>query len=131
MIGILEVNLEETATANLINKNQLRAIVISLLSLAILIFIILRLFEKIINRPLSELKDQMKKVQGGNLGVKLQPKKNDDIGDLRRQVLVQVTPSELVLELVTVEPGMLQVRVIVVQGRYIADIIDHFAIRLL
>jgi signal transduction histidine kinase len=90
VIGILEVNLDETSTADLIYKNQFRAIVISLLALAILIFIILRLFEKIINRPLSELKDQMKKVQGGNLSVKLQPKKNDDIGDLTQSFNVMV-----------------------------------------
>ena len=90
VIGILEVNLEETATANLIYRNQFRTIVISLLALAILIFIILRLFEKIINRPLSELKDQMKKVQGGNLSVKLQPKKNDDIGDLTQSFNIMV-----------------------------------------
>jgi signal transduction histidine kinase len=84
------VNLEETATANLIYRNQFRTIVISLLALAILIFIILRLFEKIINRPLSELKDQMKKVQGGNLSVRLQPKKNDDIGDLTQSFNIMV-----------------------------------------
>jgi two-component system NtrC family sensor kinase len=90
VIGILEVNLEEAATANLIYRNQFRAIVISLLALVILIFIILRLFEKVINRPLSELKDQMKKVQGGNLGVKLRPKKNDDIGDLTKSFNIMV-----------------------------------------
>jgi signal transduction histidine kinase len=90
VIGILEVNLEEAATAELIYKNQLRAIVISLIALAILIFIILRLFEKIINRPLSDLKDQMKKIQGGNLGVRLQPKKNDDIGDLVKSFNIMV-----------------------------------------
>jgi two-component system NtrC family sensor kinase len=84
------VNLEEAATANLIYRNQFRAIVISLLALVILIFIILRLFEKVINRPLSELKDQMKKVQGGNLGVKLRPKKNDDIGDLTKSFNIMV-----------------------------------------
>jgi len=90
VIGILEVNLEETATANLIYKNQFRAIVINLLALAILIFIILRLFEKIVNRPLSELKNQMKKVQDGNLGVQVQPKKNDDIGNLAKSFNIMV-----------------------------------------
>jgi len=90
VIGILEVNLEEAATANIIQKNQFRAVVISLLALAILIFIILRLFEKIINRPLSELKDQMKKVQAGNFGVQFQPKKNDEIGDLTRSFNIMV-----------------------------------------
>jgi signal transduction histidine kinase len=90
VIGILEVNLEEKATANMIYRNQFRAIVISLLALVVLIFIILRLFEKVINRPLSELKDQMKKVQGGNLGVQLQPKKNDDIGDLTKSFNIMV-----------------------------------------
>jgi signal transduction histidine kinase len=90
VIGVLEVNLEEAATADLIYHNQLRAVLISLFALAVLIFIILRLFERIINRPLSELKEQMKKVQGGNLGVQLHPKKNDDIGDLTRSFNIMV-----------------------------------------
>jgi signal transduction histidine kinase len=90
VIGILEVNLEEAATTHLIRKNQFMAIIVSLLALAILIFIILRLFERIINRPLSELKNQMKKIQGGNLSVYLKPKKNDDIGDLTQSFNIMV-----------------------------------------
>jgi signal transduction histidine kinase len=90
VIGILQVNLEKAATAHLIHKNQFMVIVISVLALVILIFIILRLFDRIINRPLSELKDQMRKVQGGNLGVHLIPKKNDDIGDLARSFNIMV-----------------------------------------
>jgi signal transduction histidine kinase len=90
VIGILEVNLEEAATTNLIRRNQFMAIIVSLLALAMLIFIILRLFERIINRPLSELKNQMKKIQGGNLSVHLQPKKNDDIGDLTKSFNIMV-----------------------------------------
>ena len=90
VIGILEVNLEEAATADIIYQNQLRAILISLFALAVLIFIILRLFERIVNRPLSGLKEQMQKVQGGNLSVQLHPQKNDDIGDLARSFNIMV-----------------------------------------
>jgi signal transduction histidine kinase len=90
IIALLEMNLEETPTAAFITKTQFKAVIISLLALVILIFITLRLFEKIINRPLSQLKEQMKKVQGGNLSVQLTPKKNDDIGDLTESFNVMV-----------------------------------------
>lgn len=80
--GILEVHLDDSATSALFHKNQVQGIIIGLLALGILTFIIIRLFEKIINRPLSELKNEMKKIPEGNLDFLLVPKKKDEIGDL-------------------------------------------------
>lgn len=80
--GILEVNIDYAATIALLQKNQLKGVIIALLSLAILNFVILRLFEKIINRPIFQLKDKMKKVQEGDLNIQLSSSKNDEIGSL-------------------------------------------------
>lgn len=91
IIALLEMDLEETPIATFIYKTQFNAVIISFLALAALIFITLRLFEKIINRPLSQLKDQMRLVQGGNLSVQLKPLKNDDIGDLTQSFNIMVT----------------------------------------
>ncbi|HUU51921.1 MAG TPA: ATP-binding protein [Candidatus Heimdallarchaeota archaeon] len=90
IIALLEINLIETPTVEFIYKTQLRSVIISFLALGILIFITLRLFEKIINRPLSQLKNKMKQVQGGNLRVQLRPLKNDDIGDLTQSFNIMV-----------------------------------------
>ncbi len=44
--------------------------------------IILRLFQRLINRPIRLLKDGMIKVQGGDLSVRWTPAKHDEIGSL-------------------------------------------------
>jgi signal transduction histidine kinase len=90
IIALLEINLRETPVVEFIYKTQLRSVIISFLALGILIFITLRLFEKIVNRPLSQLKDKMKQVQGGKLNVQLKPLKNDDIGDLTQSFNIMV-----------------------------------------
>lgn len=90
IIALLEIDLKETPVAEFIYKTQMRSVIISFLALGILIFITLRLFEKIVNRPLSQLKDKMKQVQGGNLNVQLKPLKNDDIGDLTQSFNIMV-----------------------------------------
>jgi hypothetical protein len=80
--GVLEVVFDYHEASDLLWKSQLKGIVPTVLSLGVLIFIILRLFERLINRPISLLKDQMKKVQDGDLTVHLDPLKNDEIGSL-------------------------------------------------
>lgn len=90
IVALLEINFKETPTAEFIYKTQLRSVFISFFALGILIFITLRLFERIVNRPLSQLKDTMKQVQGGNLHVQLKPLKNDDIGDLTQSFNIMV-----------------------------------------
>ncbi len=80
--GILEVNIDYSNTIGFLRKSQLKGVVIALASLAILVVIILRLFEKLINRPISSLKDMMAKVEKGNLHLQLHVKKHDEIGNL-------------------------------------------------
>jgi hypothetical protein len=80
--GFLEVEFDYREASTLLWKSQLKGIILAVLSLAVLTFIILRLFERLINRPISLLKDKMKKVQDGDLTVRLNPQKNDEIGSL-------------------------------------------------
>jgi hypothetical protein len=56
--------------------------VLALLALAGLTAIILRLFHRLINRPITRLKDGMKKLQQGDLAVRFAPTKLDEIGSL-------------------------------------------------
>ncbi|HDZ27149.1 MAG TPA: sensor histidine kinase [Candidatus Aminicenantes bacterium] len=88
--GILEVNIDYAATVALLQKNQLKGVIIALVSLVILNFVILRLFEKIINRPIFQLKDKMKKVQEGDLNIQLSSLKNDEIGSLTQSFAIMV-----------------------------------------
>jgi signal transduction histidine kinase len=80
--GLLEVEFDYREASDLLWKSQLKGIILAVLSLGVLTFIILRLFERLINRPISLLKDKMKKVQDGDLTVRLNPQKNDEIGSL-------------------------------------------------
>ncbi len=80
--GILEINVDYTAAAILLKKSQLKGILIGLVSISILIFIILRLFEKLVNRPISRLKGNMKTVQEGDLNIQFPVVKHDEIGNL-------------------------------------------------
>lgn len=80
--GVLEVVFDYREASDLLWKSQWKGIIPAVLSLGVLIFIILRLFERLINRPISLLKDKMKKVQDGDLSVRLDPLKNDEIGSL-------------------------------------------------
>ena len=88
--GLLEVEFDYRAASALLWKSQLKGIVLAVFSLGILIFVILRLFERLINRPISLLKDKMKKVQDGDLSVQLEPLKNDEIGSLSASFNVMV-----------------------------------------
>jgi signal transduction histidine kinase len=80
--SILEVDIDQSVAAALLQKNQIKGIFIALAALAVLSFVILRLFEKLINRPISQLKDQMKRVQEGDLDIQFSPSKKDEIGSL-------------------------------------------------
>jgi len=92
--GILEVNIDYANTIGFLRKNQLKGVIIALSSLTILVIIILRLFEKLINRPISRLKDMMAKVQEGNLHIQLPVKKHDEIGNLTKNFNLMVKNLE-------------------------------------
>ena len=47
-------------------RSQWKGMALALLALGILTLVILRLFEKLINRPISRLKTAMARVQGGD-----------------------------------------------------------------
>ena len=80
--GILEVSFDYSEAVSLLHKSQLQGVIIALVALAVLSFIVLRLFNKLINRPLSQLKNAMKKMQEGDLNVQLPIRKKDEIGSL-------------------------------------------------
>lgn len=82
--GILAVDIDYTSTAALLRKSQLQGILIGILALGTLAFIIIRLFDKLINRPISRLKEKMKKVEAGNLDFEFSSSKSDEIGSLTK-----------------------------------------------
>jgi signal transduction histidine kinase len=84
VIGILDVSVDYSYSQSLLHKDRMRAIIIGVLALILLTVVIIRLFEKLINRPISNLKEKMKEVEGGDLEVAIIPKKHDEIGSLTR-----------------------------------------------
>lgn len=88
--GILQVSLDTADTSALLRRNQVKGVIIGILALGTLTFIIIRLFEKIINRPLSRLKQQMEEIESGNLSIHLEPEKHDEIGDLTKRFSIMI-----------------------------------------
>lgn len=80
--GFLEVDFNYKEASTLLLKSQWKGIVLALLALAVLTAIILRLFQRLINRPITLLKDGMKRVQQGDLSVRFASTKLDEIGSL-------------------------------------------------
>jgi len=92
--GVLEVQVDNSEAESLLRKNQWKGIVAALAALSLLTFIILRLFERIINRPISELKNEMKSYQVGHLAPPLAPAKKDEIGSLVESFQLMVARLE-------------------------------------
>lgn len=84
VLGILELNLDYASVLSIWRHNRTLSIITSLSALFILTLIILRLFEKIINRPIFKLKNQMQKIQEGDFSAKVPIVKDDEIGDLAK-----------------------------------------------
>jgi signal transduction histidine kinase len=80
--GFLEVDFDYREVSALLWRSQWKGIVLALIALGLLTFIILRLFQRLINRPIRLLKEGMIKVQKGDLSVRWTPRKRDEIGSL-------------------------------------------------
>ncbi|MFQ6070312.1 MAG: PAS domain-containing sensor histidine kinase [Candidatus Aminicenantales bacterium] len=88
--GLLDVSVDYTYSSSLLKRSQIQGVFIGVLSLIILSLIILRLFQKLINTPLSLLKEKMKKIQEGNFDISIPPMKNDEIGNLASSFNIMV-----------------------------------------
>ncbi len=89
--GILEVDIDYSSAASFLRTNQLKGILIALVSFSLLILIILRLFERLISRPVHQLKEKMKEVQEGNLEIDIRAQNRDEIGTLAESFSIMVT----------------------------------------
>jgi signal transduction histidine kinase len=88
--GILEVNLDESLEMRLLDRKRNQGILIALTTLALLTFVIFRLYARVINRPLLLLKESMRKVEEGNLDIRLEARKLDEFGDLSKSFSAMV-----------------------------------------
>ena len=88
--GLLEVTFDYRETAALLRRSQWKGILLALVALAVLTVIVLRLFDRLINRPISRLQDRMKRVQDGDLDVRLESRNDDEIGRLTQSFNLMV-----------------------------------------
>jgi two-component system NtrC family sensor kinase len=84
IIGILDVSMDHQFSKSVLHRDRMKAVLVGFFALFVLTFVIIRLFEKLINRPISQLKKKMKKVEEGDLDVAIVPRKNDEIGSLSK-----------------------------------------------
>jgi hypothetical protein len=89
--GFLNVDINYRSTLSLLQKNQQIGIMIAIFSLAILTVIIIHLSDKLINEPISELESKMRKLQDGNLNVRVNINRNDELGQLAKSFNLMVT----------------------------------------
>jgi methyl-accepting chemotaxis protein len=80
--GFLEVEFESSGVRAMVWKSQGKGIVLALAALGVLIFIVLRLFERLINRPIAQLREGMARVREGDLSVRWPVRTEDEIGSL-------------------------------------------------
>ncbi len=90
ILGVLEMTLDYSFW----KANRMLGIIVSLAALTILTLIILRLFEKIINRPIFNLKNRMEKIHEGDFTSKVPITKDDEIGDLAKSFNIMITKLE-------------------------------------
>ena len=94
IIGILEMNINYSSVLSIWKSSQPLGIIVSILALFVLTLIILRLFEKIINRPIFNLKNRMEKIQEGDFKSKVPIIKDDEIGDLAKSFNIMISKLE-------------------------------------
>jgi two-component system NtrC family sensor kinase len=92
--GVLEVSLDYSPVVSILKRNKIRGILISLTALILLTFVILRLFEKLINKPLSRLKKRMRELEDGDLKSQVPVVKADEIGGLAASFNTMITRVE-------------------------------------
>ncbi|MFQ6083918.1 MAG: PAS domain-containing sensor histidine kinase [Candidatus Aminicenantia bacterium] len=89
-LGILNADINYSSTLFLLQKNQQIGIMIAIFSLAVLTVIIIHLSDKLINEPIAELEEKMKKVQNGNLNLRVNIPREDEIGHLGKSFNLMV-----------------------------------------
>jgi signal transduction histidine kinase len=80
--GFLEVDFDYAEASSLLWRSRWKGMVLALFALAVLTYVILRLFEKLINQPIFRLKTAMARVRTGDFEVTLPVLKRDEIGSL-------------------------------------------------
>ena len=82
LIGILDVKFDMSREAIVMAGTRRLGIGVALLTFALLTFVIYRLYERIINRPLTDLMNRMRLVQEGDLSPRLSVARKDEFGAL-------------------------------------------------
>ena len=80
--GILEIHLDDSLELSLMQRNRLMGTLIALSTLLVLTFIIFRLYERVISRPLMQLKKTISQVRDGDLDLQVTTRKKDEFGEL-------------------------------------------------
>ncbi len=89
-IGILEVKFDESLESDLMHRSITQGIIIALSTLFILTFVTYRLYGRVINRPLVRFKENMNRVQNGELGLRMEANRKDEFGELASSFNVMV-----------------------------------------
>jgi hypothetical protein len=80
--GLLDVHIDTSDSAAVLRTSQWKGVTVAAVTLAVLAFVILRLFERLINRPILRLRQGMAKVTQGDLTARLGATKKDELGRL-------------------------------------------------
>ena len=90
IVGVLSVanSLKEMDT--MISKIEIHSIILAVITIASLSFVLGFLFLKVINVPIKELSETMKKAEGGDLSVRVNVKGQDEMGNLAENLNIMI-----------------------------------------
>jgi two-component system NtrC family sensor kinase len=90
VIGVLVVAESMREMHGMIDKVQIHSIILAIITIGFLASVLGLLFLKFVERPITKLTDVMKKVEKGDLGVRVQFKGKDEMGRLAENLNVMI-----------------------------------------
>jgi len=95
VIGVLVVAESMREMHDMIYKVQIHSIILAIITIAFLSFVLGFLFLKFINVPIKKLTEAMRKVEKGDLNVKVDVKSRDEIGTVAENLNIMIEKLNL------------------------------------
>jgi signal transduction histidine kinase len=90
VVGVLVVAESMKEMHDMIRKVQVHSVILAIITIAFLSFVLGFLFLRVINVPINKLTETMKKVEEGDLNVRVNVRSRDEIGSLAENLNIMI-----------------------------------------